>query len=193
MFVLFFPNSFWFLWIISRTGDDWISRRKLTAPMLGTLQWTHQDSHLNSRPIQACSRGGIFQPWHAKFFSDPVTSTSWRSDVHGRRVVLVGTEKFRTQLLWIFLRKNEKTKLRKRWNSSRRVWVRVLLEATAVIYCCSLLKLPFSPNKLPPLRLAQMRAHVSQSYRFMVTFLTFYNQQVPELLGFVWLVKSDSY
>lgn len=53
--------------------------------MLGTLQWTHQDSHLNSRPIQACSRGGIFQPWQAKFSSDPVTSTSWRSDVHGRQ------------------------------------------------------------------------------------------------------------
>lgn len=61
------------------------------------LQWTHQAN-------AGSSRAGFSSCDVLSFSSSPVTPTSWRSDVDGRGVVLVGTEKFGNRALWDYLR-----------------------------------------------------------------------------------------
>lgn len=56
---------------------------------------------LPNQPRQ--QQGGIFQSWRPKFSNNFVTSASWRSNVDGRGVVLVGTEKFKQQALSSFV------------------------------------------------------------------------------------------
>lgn len=79
-------------------------------------------------------QGGIFQLWRPKFSSNPVTSTSWRSDVDGRGVALVGTEKFMNQAPWSILYQQIKKTNGNIETSSNRDSVSEFDDVLAVIY-----------------------------------------------------------